>query len=70
MTFDSSPLSSRSTLAGAHLRVARPSDDLEAVVRFYRDGLGFSVLYEFKDHDGFDGVMLGFPGASYCSVTV
>ncbi|MBL8811999.1 MAG: VOC family protein [Planctomycetaceae bacterium] len=65
MTFDSSPLSSRSTLAGAHLRVARPSDDLEAVVRFYRDGLGFSVLYEFKDHDGFDGVMLGFPGASY-----
>jgi len=23
----------------AHLRVARPTDDLEAVVRFYRDGL-------------------------------
>jgi len=26
-----------------------------AVVKFYRDGLGFEVLYEFKDHDGFDG---------------
>jgi catechol 2,3-dioxygenase-like lactoylglutathione lyase family enzyme len=52
-------------LALAHLRVARPSDDLEAVVRFYRDGLGFTVLYEFQDHDGFDGVMLGHSGAAY-----
>ena len=36
-------------LGKAHLRVARPSDDLLAVVEFYRDGLGFEVLYEFKD---------------------
>ena len=49
----------------AHLRVARPTDDLDAVVRFYRDGLGFEVLYEFHDHDGFDGVMLGHAGAAY-----
>src|SRR3954465_5442635 len=49
----------------AHLRVARPTDDLDAVVRFYRDGLGFEVLYEFRDHDGFDGVMLGHAGAAY-----
>ncbi len=48
-----------------HLRVARPTDDLAAVVRFYRDGLGFEVLYEFQDHDGFDGVMLGARGAGY-----
>ena len=52
-------------LARAHLRVARPTDDLDAVVRFYRDGLGFTVLAEFRDHDGFDGVMLGQPGAAY-----
>jgi catechol 2,3-dioxygenase-like lactoylglutathione lyase family enzyme len=52
-------------LGRAHLRVARPSDDLDAVVKFYRDGLGFAVLYQFKDHDGFDGVMLGHPGAAY-----
>jgi catechol 2,3-dioxygenase-like lactoylglutathione lyase family enzyme len=52
-------------LGQAHLRVARPTDDLAAVVRFYRDGLGFEVLAEFKDHDGFDGVMLGRPGAAY-----
>ena len=49
----------------AHLRVARPTDDLEAVVRFYRDGLGFEVLGGFTDHDGFDGVMLGHRGAAY-----
>jgi len=65
MTFEPSSHDSTSMLAGVHLRVARPSDDLEAVVRFYRDGLGFNVLCEFKDHDGFDGVMLGLPGATY-----
>ena len=49
----------------AHLRVARPTDDLAAVVQFYRDALGLDVLYEFKDHEGFDGVMLGRKGAGY-----
>jgi catechol 2,3-dioxygenase-like lactoylglutathione lyase family enzyme len=52
-------------LGKAHLRVARPSDDLDAVVRFYRDGLGFDILFEFRDHDGFDGVMLGRKGAAF-----
>ena len=52
-------------LGRAHLRVARPTDDLNAVVRFYRDDLGFAVLSEFRDHAGFDGVMLGHPGAAY-----
>ena len=52
-------------LGKAHLRVARPTDNLVAVVKFYRDGLGFEVLYEFKDHDGFYGMMLGGKGAAY-----
>jgi len=47
------------------LRVARPTDDLTAVLRFYRDGLGLELLHEFHDHDGFDGVMLGHPSAGY-----
>jgi catechol 2,3-dioxygenase-like lactoylglutathione lyase family enzyme len=47
------------------LRVARPTDDLEAVVRFYRDGLGLVVIASFEDHDGFDGVMLGQPSGPY-----
>jgi len=52
-------------LAKAHLRVARPTDNLTEVVKFYRDGLGFEVLYVFNDHDGFDGTMLGYKGAGY-----
>ena len=49
----------------AKLRVARPTDDIEALLPFYRDGLGLAVLYAFEGHDGFDGVMLGAPGAPY-----
>lgn len=47
------------------LRVARPTDHLDEVVKFYVEGLGFSILGSFKDHDGFDGVMLGQPGGPY-----
>jgi catechol 2,3-dioxygenase-like lactoylglutathione lyase family enzyme len=53
------------SLAGAHLRVARPTDDIAALLRFYVDGLGFALLGGFEDHDGFDGAMLGHPGAPY-----
>lgn len=53
------------SLASAHLRVARPTDLMETVVRFYRDGLGMEILGQFLDHDGFDGVMVGYPGAAY-----
>lgn len=51
--------------SGSHLRVARPTDDLDAVVRFYRDGLGLEILARFEAHDGYDGVMLGRPGAPF-----
>ncbi|MGA3156666.1 MAG: VOC family protein [Steroidobacteraceae bacterium] len=47
------------------LRIARPSDDLERLLPFYRDGLGLSVLHEFADHEGFDGMMLGREGLPY-----
>ncbi len=58
-------MNSGGNLGKAHLRVVRPTEDLAAVVRFYRDGLGFEVLTCFEDHDGFDGVMLGSKGAAY-----
>lgn len=41
------------------LRIARPTDDIDALLPFYRDGLGLQVLGAFEDHAGFDGVMLG-----------
>lgn len=47
------------------VRVARPTDRLEQVVRFYRDGLGLAEIDRFDDHDGFSGVMLGLPGSEY-----
>ncbi len=53
------------SVKGAHLRVARPTDRMQEVVKFYRDGLGFEVLGGFEDHEGFDGVMLGHPGMGY-----
>ncbi len=49
----------------AHLRVARPTDSLAALIRFYRDGLGFEIIASFEDHHGFDGVMLGHADLSY-----
>ena len=49
----------------AHLRVARPSDNLVEVLNFYRDGLGFEVVGSFEDHDGFEGVMLGHASLDY-----
>lgn len=47
------------------LRVARPTDHFDEVIRFYSEGIGLTVLGSFEDHDEFDGVMLGVPGASY-----
>jgi catechol 2,3-dioxygenase-like lactoylglutathione lyase family enzyme len=47
------------------MRVARPTDNLEAISRMYSDGLGFEVLGEFINHRGFDGVVLGHRGAPY-----
>lgn len=52
-------------LQGKVLRVARSTDNLNQVVEFYTEGLGLKILYEFQNHEGFDGVMLGFPGVAY-----
>src|SRR6478672_2534605 len=47
------------------LRIARPTDHLEEVVRFYTQGVGLAKLSSFQDHAGFDGVMLGLVGSPY-----
>lgn len=46
-------------------RVARPTDKLQEVVKFYHDGIGLEVISSFKNHDGYDGVMLGLPDIHY-----
>ena len=44
------------------LRIARHTERLEELVRFYRDGLGLVEVGGFHDHDGYDGVFLEVPG--------
>jgi len=44
------------------VRFARQTDRLDAIVNYYRDGLGLAELGSFRDHDGYDGVFLGLPG--------
>ena len=48
-----------------HLRVARPTENLESIVEMYRKGLDLDVLGSFERHEGFDGVMLGRAGLDY-----
>ena len=47
------------------VRFARPTDRLEEVVRFYREGLGLPQLGRFEAHAGYDGVLLGLPRSDY-----
>ncbi len=49
----------------AQVRIARPTNHLDEVVRFYHDGLGLPVVASFRGHAGYDGVMLGLPGTAY-----
>jgi len=44
------------------LRVARHTQRLHEVVRFYRDGIGLTEIGSFRGHDGYDGVFLAVPG--------
>lgn len=53
------------SLSGLTLRIARPTDQLDAMAAFYREGLGLLELASFRGHAGFDGVILGFPGAPW-----
>ncbi|UFJ39276.1 VOC family protein [Brevibacillus humidisoli] len=46
-------------------RVARPTDQLDKIITFYRDGLGLRQVAAFEGHDGYDGVMFGLPGVDY-----
>ncbi|MDF1722261.1 MAG: VOC family protein [Minwuia sp.] len=47
------------------MRVVRPTDDLGPIRRFYVDALQLSVIYSFEGHDGFDGLIVGIPGADH-----
>lgn len=52
-------------MKAVQFRIARPTNKLNEVVRFYQDALGLAVIGKFKDHSGYDGVMLGMPDKTY-----
>lgn len=54
-----------SHLPVSQVRIARPTDRLDEVVAFYRDGIGLAEIASFRGHAGYDGVMLGLPGDDY-----
>lgn len=41
-------------------RVARHTNNIDSIINFYRNILGLEILGEFKNHDNYDGVFLGF----------
>ncbi|KAH6626259.1 hypothetical protein B0J18DRAFT_136182 [Chaetomium sp. MPI-SDFR-AT-0129] len=49
------------SLATAHIRIARPTNNLSSLTHFYQTGLGFTPLGAFQDHAGFSGIVLGHP---------
>ena len=48
-------------MKAVQFRIARPTNQLEAVIKFYTKGLGLTIIGQFSAHDGCDGVMLGMP---------
>lgn len=49
----------------AQVRIARPTNQLQEIERFYCEGLGLEKLGQFQGHQGYDGIMLGLPGFAY-----
>ncbi|MBY8912024.1 VOC family protein [Bacillus sp. YC2] len=49
----------------AQIRVARPTGQLNEIIRFYEEGLGLKRVGEFSEHNGYSGVMFGMPGTQY-----
>ncbi len=46
-------------------RIARHTNTLAPIIYFYKDLLGLTILGEFKEHDGYDGVFIGLKDANW-----
>jgi catechol 2,3-dioxygenase-like lactoylglutathione lyase family enzyme len=52
-------------MKAVQFRIARPTNQLDNIIRFYTEALELDIIGQFKDHDGFDGVMIGLPGKTH-----
>ncbi len=41
------------------VRVARPTNQLAAIERFYCEGVGLEKIGSFSEYQGYDGIMIG-----------
>jgi len=48
-----------------NFRFARHTDNLEPIIKSYRDLLGLEVIGEFNNHDKYDGVFIGKVGLNW-----
>ena len=46
-------------------RIARPTDQLAEIERFYCEGIGLKKIGGFEGHLGYTGIMIGLPDANY-----
>ncbi|HWL24694.1 MAG TPA: VOC family protein [Ureibacillus sp.] len=53
------------TLNIVQFRIARPTDQLNEIERFYCEGIGLTKIDGFKGHNGYTGIMIGLPDAAY-----
>jgi len=53
------------TVPAVQFRIARPTNQIEKMIKFYHNGLGLEKIGEFRGHEGYDGVMFGAPNNSY-----
>lgn len=58
-------MSDNPLLNAQRFRIARQTNQLAALRRFYCDGLGLPILSEFRGHAGYDGLIIGLPDARH-----
>ncbi|QTM98217.1 VOC family protein [Sediminibacillus dalangtanensis] len=51
--------------SASQIRIARPTDKFEEIIRFYEKGLGLKILTTFSGHRGYEGVIFGLPDLPY-----
>ncbi|MHA2099251.1 MAG: VOC family protein [Candidatus Kariarchaeaceae archaeon] len=47
------------------VRIARQTDKIDEMKKFYIEGLGLQKIMEFEGHQGYNGIMVGLPGVNY-----
>ncbi len=53
------------SIPAVQFRIARPTNQLDKLISFYEKGLGLKRVGEFRNHEGYDGIMIGLPDSQY-----